>query len=109
MCGDRAGNMHVFDFQKSVSYNEADISETNNKCIQTFVKVHGKIGIQSFIVLNSKLISAGRDGMLKFYELNKRKNTKLLCTLHKQKMPMDWISGYLKSSDDVFILGFKEV
>ena len=109
VCGDRAGNMHVFDLEKPVSYNGANMSETNNKCIQTFVKVHGKIGIQSFIVLNSKLISAGRDGMLRFYELNKHENTKLLCTLHKQKMPMDWISGYLRSSDDIFILGFKEV
>lgn len=109
VCGDRAGNMHVFDLEKPVSYNGANISETNNKCIQTFVKVHGKIGIQSFIVFNSKLISAGRDGMLKFYELNKHEKQKLLCTLHKQKMPMDWISGYLKSSDDIFILGFKEV
>ncbi|XP_071877534.1 tRNA (34-2'-O)-methyltransferase regulator WDR6-like [Bombus fervidus] len=109
VCGDRTGNMHVFELEKSVSYNGANVPEAKNKPIQTFVKVHGKIGIQNFIVSNSKLISTGRDGMLKFYELNKYKSAKLLCALHKQKMPMDWISRHLKSSDDVLILGFKEV
>ena len=104
ICGDRAGNMHIFDLKTYVP-----CSETNKKPIQTINKVHGKIGIQNFIVVNSKLISAGRDGMLRFYELNKHKNTKLLYILHKQKMPMDWISGHLKSFDDILILGFKEV
>lgn len=101
--------MHIFDLKTYVPYNETIIFETNNKPIQTINKVHGKIGIQNFMVVNSKLISAGRDGMLRFYELNKHKNTKLLCILHKQKMPMDWISGHLKSFDDILILGFKEV
>lgn len=100
--------MHIFDLKTYVPYNETIIFETN-KPIQTINKVHGKIGIQNFIVVNSKLISAGRDGMLRFYELNKHKNIKLLYILHKQKMPMDWISGHLKSFDDILILGFKEV
>ncbi|KOC68853.1 WD repeat-containing protein 6 [Habropoda laboriosa] len=109
VCGDRAGNMHVFELEKSISQNPTNIARIDNKPIQTFVKVHGKIGIQNFIVLDSKLISAGRDGMLRFYETYKHKNAKLLCTLHKEKLPMDWISGHLKTSDDIFILGFQEV
>ncbi|CAK9796955.1 WD repeat-containing protein 6 [Anthophora plagiata] len=109
VCGDRAGNMHVFELEKSVSKNQTDTARIDNKPIQTFVKVHGKIGIQNFIVLDSKLISAGRDGKLRFYETYEHKNAKLLCTLHKEKLPMDWIGGHLKTSDDIFILGFQEV
>ncbi|XP_012154192.1 tRNA (34-2'-O)-methyltransferase regulator WDR6 isoform X3 [Megachile rotundata] len=108
ICGDRAGNMHVFEVQKYNSNDETNILKINNKPIQTFPKVHGKIGIQNFIVLHSKLISGGRDGTLRFYEITEHQNTKSLCTLHSEKMPMDWISGSLKVSDDIFILGFKE-
>ncbi|XP_053970887.1 WD repeat-containing protein 6 [Hylaeus volcanicus] len=107
VCGDRAGNMHVYD--RSELHDQANIANNDNKPIQTFTKVHGNIGIQNFIVLGSKLISAGRDGMLKLYEFKKHENKKLLHTLHKEKMPMDWISGSLKTPDDIFILGFKEV
>ncbi|OAD58760.1 WD repeat-containing protein 6, partial [Eufriesea mexicana] len=112
VCGDRAGNMYVFEYEKFIPCNEKSVSGMDlmkQKPIQTFVKVHGKIGIQNFIILNSKLISAGRDRMLKFYELSKHENTKLLNTLHQQKMPMDWISGHLKLSEDILVLGFKEV
>ncbi|XP_076754187.1 tRNA (34-2'-O)-methyltransferase regulator WDR6-like isoform X2 [Xylocopa sonorina] len=111
VCGDRAGNMHVFEFNKPapLSYETTNETETDNKPIQTFVKIHGTIGVQNFIIMNSKLISAGRDGMLRFYELCEHKSAKLLCTLHKEKMPMDWISGHLKYSNDTLILGFKEM
>lgn len=108
VCGDRAGNMHIFKLQNSILNDQENIAE-GNKPIQTFTKVHGNIGIQNFIIMGSKLISAGRDGMLKFYESKKYENKKLLHALHKEKMPIDWISGSLKTSDDILILGFKEV
>nr|XP_033338866.1 WD repeat-containing protein 6 isoform X1 [Megalopta genalis]XP_033338867.1 WD repeat-containing protein 6 isoform X1 [Megalopta genalis] len=109
ICGDRAGNMHVFKLKEYVLHKEVYIKETNDKPIQTFTKVHGKVGIQSFLILDSKLVSSGRDGMLRFYELSEHENSKLLRILHKKKMPMDWISGSIKISDDILILGFKEV
>ncbi|XP_012154196.1 tRNA (34-2'-O)-methyltransferase regulator WDR6 isoform X6 [Megachile rotundata] len=43
ICGDRAGNMHVFEVQKYNSNDETNILKINNKPIQTFPKVHGKI------------------------------------------------------------------
>lgn len=112
ICGDRAGNMHIFKLDESnqiIALNHSNVVETKNKPIQTFAKVHGKIGIQSFIVLNSKLVSAGRDGILKFYELSKLRSEQVLYSLHKEKMPMDWISRSLKTPSDILILGFKEV
>ncbi|XP_015430355.1 PREDICTED: WD repeat-containing protein 6 [Dufourea novaeangliae] len=109
ICGDRAGNMHVFKIEKSILREHINTTETDNKPVQTFTKVHGKIGIQNFTVLDSKLISAGRDGMLNFYKLHEHENKKLLQTLHKEKIPIDWISGSLKISNDILILGFKEV
>ncbi|XP_076663163.1 trafficking protein particle complex subunit 31 isoform X1 [Andrena cerasifolii] len=108
VCGDRAGNMHVFELRESVLRDPANVTEMDHRPIQTFAKIHGKIGIQHFLVLGSKLMSAGRDGMLRFYEISKQETTKLHA-LHKEKMPMDWISGSLKTSDDTFVLGFKEV
>ncbi|XP_031827082.1 tRNA (34-2'-O)-methyltransferase regulator WDR6 isoform X2 [Nomia melanderi] len=109
ICGDRSGNMHIFKLEAPILPKGTNITETNNKPIQTFTKVHGKIGIQNFLILGSKLVSTGRDGMLKFYELNKHENTEVLRSLHKEKMPMDWISGSLKIANDILILGFKEV
>lgn len=108
VCGDRAGNMHAFEHRESVSRDQANVTETDNRPIQTFAKIHGKIGIQHFVVLGPKLMSAGRDGMLRFYEISERETMKLRA-LHKEKMPMDWISGSLKTSADTFVLGFKEV
>lgn len=109
VCGDRSGNMHVFELEKYTSDDQTNVTEMSNKPLQTFHKVHGNIGIQNLVVLHSKLISGGRDGMLRFYDVIEYKNRRSLCPLHSEKMPMDWISGNLKSSNDLFILGFKEV
>jgi len=99
ICGDRAGNVHVF-----------ELSDTNKdrKPVQTFTKVHGKIGVQSFAIVSGRLMTTGRDGMLRFYELNNR-DKKCLVMLHRKKMPMDWISSTLTVDKTIFILGFKEV
>lgn len=98
VCGDRAGNVHIFELKNG------DVEKPN----QTLVKVHGKIGVQSFDVLEGRLMTTGRDGMLRFYELNKENRNSLL-TLHKKKMPMDWISGTLKVDGIILVFGFKEV
>ncbi|XP_032663397.1 WD repeat-containing protein 6 isoform X2 [Odontomachus brunneus] len=99
VCGDRTGNVYVFELS-----NESEDIKTPS---QTLVKVHGKIGVQSFDVLEDKLMTTGRDGMLRFYELNKENRNSLL-TLHKKKMPMDWISGTLKVDGILLVFGFKE-
>ncbi|XP_011264637.1 WD repeat-containing protein 6 isoform X2 [Camponotus floridanus] len=104
ICGDRAGNVYVY------KWNE-QTNKDKKEPIQILNKVHGKIGVQSFNIWEEKLMTTGRDGMLRFYELNKDE-TKPLLMLHRKKMPIDWISGMLKSVDGhctPFIFGFKEV
>ncbi|XP_011143279.1 WD repeat-containing protein 6 isoform X2 [Harpegnathos saltator] len=101
VCGDRAGNVYIFEIKNG---SEGLVKKPS----QTLIKVHGKIGIQSFDVLEGKLMTAGRDGMLRFYELNKENRNSLL-TLHRKKMPMDWISGTLKVDGALLVFGFKEV
>ncbi|XP_014467979.1 PREDICTED: WD repeat-containing protein 6 isoform X2 [Dinoponera quadriceps] len=100
VCGDRTGNVYIFELK-----NE---SGNIKKSSQTLIKVHGKIGVQSFDMLEGKLMTTGRDGMLRFYELNKE-NRNSLMTLYRKKMPMDWISGTLKMDGILLVLGFKEV
>ncbi|XP_029178864.1 WD repeat-containing protein 6 isoform X1 [Nylanderia fulva] len=104
VCGDRAGNVYVYKLNEQANGNI-------EKPVQIFNRVHGKIGVQSFAIWEEKLMTTGRDGILRFYELSKD-DTKPLLMLHKKKMPIDWISGMLKSADGhctPFILGFKEV
>ncbi|KAM0729073.1 tRNA (34-2'-O)-methyltransferase regulator WDR6 [Formica fusca] len=104
VCGDRAGNVYVYKLNGQAN---KDIE----KPVQILNRVHGKIGVQSFARWEEKLMTTGRDGMLRFYELNKD-DTKPLLMLHRKKMPIDWISGMLKSVDGhctPFIFGFKEV
>lgn len=104
ICGDRAGNIYVYKLNEQTN---KDIE----KPIQILNRVHGKIGVQSFARWEEKLMTTGRDGILRFYELSKD-CTKPLLMLHKKKMPIDWISGMLKSADGhdtPFIFGFKEV
>ncbi|XP_072762395.1 tRNA (34-2'-O)-methyltransferase regulator WDR6-like [Anoplolepis gracilipes] len=103
ICGDRVGNVYVY---KLIKQGNEDIENP----IQIFNRAHGKIGIQSFSTWENKLMTTGRDGMLRFYELNKD-DTKPLLMLHRQKMPIDWISGMLKFDNICFpfILGFKEM
>jgi len=116
ICGDRAGNIHVYklEYDRCVS----DI-KVNKKPIQTLHRIHGKIGVQSFHIFKENLITSGRDGMLRFYQICTN-DTKPLLMLHKKKMPMDWISGILKvnikrvdkaieKDESLFIFGFKQV
>lgn len=100
ICGDRAGNVYIFELK--------DENKDIKKPSQILIKVHGKIGVQSFGVLEGKLMTTGRDGMLRFYELNKESRNSLLM-LYRKKMPMDWISGILKIDGTLFVFGFKEV
>lgn len=100
ICGSRAGNVHVYEFNNA--------NEGIKKPVQTLSKIHGKIGVQSFTVLEGKLMTTGRDGTLRFFELSKG-GTKSLLMLHRKKMPMDWISSTLRVDGIVLVLGFKEV
>lgn len=112
ICGDRAGNIHVYKRE----YKNSDSETLIEKPIQTLHKIHGKMGVQSFHIFRENLITSGRDGMLRFYQI-RTKDTKPLSMLYKKKMPMDWISGMLKmkrlgeeKEDEIFfIFGFKQV
>lgn len=114
ICGDRAGNIHVY----KLEYKNFHSNEAIGKPIQTLHKIHGKMGVQSFYIFRENLITSGRDGMLRFYQIRSEDTTPLLI-LHKKKMPMDWISGMLKvnmersgekkEDEFLFIFGFKQV
>ncbi|XP_071571195.1 tRNA (34-2'-O)-methyltransferase regulator WDR6-like isoform X1 [Temnothorax nylanderi] len=114
ICGDRAGNIYVYKLEYKSFHSDVVIE----KPIQTFNKIHGKMGVQSFCIFREKLMTSGRDGMLRFYQI-RAEDTKPLLRLHKQKMPMDWISGMLKVNRDelneiqkdeiFFIFGFRQV
>jgi len=114
ICGDRAGNIHVY----KLEYKNFHSNVVIEKPIQTLHKIHGKMGVQSFYTFGGNLITSGRDGMLRFYQI-RPEDTNPLLILHKKKMPMDWISGMLKvnmerlsekKEDEIFfIFGFKQV
>ncbi|KYN30635.1 WD repeat-containing protein 6 [Trachymyrmex septentrionalis] len=122
ICGDRAGNIYVFDL-KYVHFDTVINTDISRKPIQTLDRIHGKIGVQSFYIFGENLITSGRDGMLRFYQIHLTKDsftyTKPLVMLHKKKMPMDWISGMLKvnvkriggmgKNEIFFVFGFKQV
>ncbi|CAG5103493.1 Similar to Wdr6: WD repeat-containing protein 6 (Mus musculus) [Cotesia congregata] len=99
ICGDRAGNVYGFN------------TKSENKNPQyNFNKIHGRLGVQSFGIMNNKLISTGRDATLRFYKLiiNDNNDT-LLKVLDAKKMPMEWVSRTLKTNNDFFVIGFKEI
>ncbi|XP_039303311.1 WD repeat-containing protein 6 isoform X2 [Solenopsis invicta] len=112
ICGDRVGNIHVY---KRQSYCSDVVIE---EPIQTLYRIHGKIGVQSFHIFRKNLITSGRDGMLRFYQI-REEDTEPLLVLHKKKMPMDWISnmmevnmeraGETKKDEIFFVFGFKQV
>lgn len=114
ICGDRAGNIHVY----KQEYKSSDSETLIEKPTQTLYKIHGKMGVQSFHIFRENLITSGRDGMLRFYQIC-TKDMKPLSMLHKKKMPMDWISSILKvnmkrlgeekEDENFFIFGFKQV
>lgn len=97
ICGDRAGSVFVFNFDKNPQ--------------QIFFKIHGRLGVQSFGYLGNKLVSTGRDGTLRFYKVHKNPSTCAITLqiLHWKKMPMEWGSKIIKTKNDTFILGFKEI
>ncbi|KAL0127151.1 hypothetical protein PUN28_005435 [Cardiocondyla obscurior] len=119
ICGDRAGNIYVYKLEKESNFE---------KPIQTLHKIHGKMGVQSFHIFGGNLITTGRDGMLRFFQV-RAEDTKPLSLLHKKKMPMDWISNILilnikrlkydtieeredeeeDKEKEIFVLGFKQV
>lgn len=113
ICGDRAGNVHVFITLRGDVLTESVIIR---KPIQTLHKIHGKIGVQSFALFEENLITSGRDGMLRFYHICECSIVPL--SMHKKKIPMDWISGMrnvrvetnkTEKEEVLFIFGFKQI
>ncbi|XP_034944143.1 WD repeat-containing protein 6 isoform X2 [Chelonus insularis] len=101
ICGDRNGHIYVFKIN----------SEKDKKNpLQYLTKMHYVLGIQYFHFINKKLISAGRDGTLRFYKVNFSDNTpKIIQPLYYKKVPMTWVSKIVQTEQDVYVLGFKEI
>lgn len=89
--------------------NKINLDRNIGKPIQTIYKAHGNIGIQLCAVMKNKLITGGRNGMIRFYDICMIEKKSFLRTLYCIKMPMDWISNILDIGNDILITGFKEV
>ncbi|XP_063987430.1 tRNA (34-2'-O)-methyltransferase regulator WDR6 [Diachasmimorpha longicaudata] len=99
ICGDRAGSIIVFDLSPSAPSAPK----------QTFPRIHGRLGVQSFGTSGGRIISTGRDGTLRYHKLLEDDSGEYLKPLHWRKMPMEWVSRSVNTEDDVYILGFKEI
>ena len=79
--------------------------------LQTFKKIHGRLGVQSCTIMNSNLITTGRDGTLRFYTFCNTNNSSnsIVEFLYAKNMPMDWVSKLLRIQNGYYVLGFKEV
>lgn len=102
ICGDRAGSIFVF---KRSNLDE----DESRKPVQTFYKIHGKFGIQSCSVRSTKLITAGRDGQLRFFDLRNENGEYSLDLECAKNMPMDWINRVVETEEDQYVFGFSEV
>lgn len=99
ICGDRMGSIFIYKLQ-------CDLKEP----IQAFKKIHGRLGVQSCTIMNSDLLTTGRDGTLRFYKFcNTQSDDASVEFLYAKSMPMDWVSRLLRNQDDFYVLGFKEV
>lgn len=101
ICGDRAGSVFVF--------KKLNDDTEPQKPVQVFHKIHGKLGIQTCAIRDNELLTAGRDGHLKFYEIQKNNDEYFLELECAKNMPMDWISRIFETKDDQYVFGFNEV
>lgn len=87
-----------------------DMNSDEANPLQAFKKIHGKLGVQSCKILDSKLLTTGRDGTVRFYNLILGASNNLAVEfLHAKKTPMDWVNRVLKIKNHYIVLGFKEV
>ncbi|XP_011310169.1 WD repeat-containing protein 6 [Fopius arisanus] len=99
VCGDRTGNIIVYRVNPSPSKMPRQILQ----------RIHGRLGVQSLGISGDKILSTGRDGTLRYHRLLEDDSGEHLEPLHWKKMPMEWVSRSLRTDDDVYVLGFKEI
>lgn len=102
ICGDRAGSVFVFK-------TSSDDNNDSRRPVQIFHKIHGKLGIQSCAIRGNKLITTGRDGHLRYYEIRNENDKYFLDVECANNMPMDWISRIIEIHDEQYVFGFSEV
>ena len=99
VCGDRVGNIFVYD----LNLNHKDP-------VKVFKKLHGRLGVQSCQIIDSKVVTTGRDGTVRFYNLRNNKcGEATIDLLYSKIMPMNWVNRVIKYNNDYYVLGFKEV
>ncbi|XP_012270919.1 WD repeat-containing protein 6 isoform X2 [Orussus abietinus] len=111
ICGDRMGSIHVFKLDDCVKVEGSGIDKNTSlkEPLQSLNKIHGRLGVQSCTVIGTKLLSTGRDGTLRFYKIQDNDYDKPLHSLHAIKLPMDWGCSIIKTNNDLYVLGFKEI
>ncbi|XP_069695221.1 tRNA (34-2'-O)-methyltransferase regulator WDR6 [Periplaneta americana] len=97
VCGDRNGSIHLF---------KVDGIGLQSP-LQTFSKIHGRMGVSSLVWHENRLLSTGRDGTLRQFLLSEEES--LLEHLSADKLSMDWPAVTVPSPSGLLVLGFKSV
>jgi WD40 repeat protein len=92
LVGDRCGGLHLYDLAAAADP------------IQSIARAHGKRGVGDVRVEEgSKVWTAGRDGMLKTYDLSRDKK---LVDTGCSRLPISWLERMVKKEDSRLIAGF---
>lgn len=98
ICGDRMGSIHIF-----------DVNNDSINPIHSFNKIHGRLGVQLCKVMHSNIITAGRDGTLKYFNIkNPHAKKSSVEFMYTKSLPMDWICRISQHQNDHLVLGFRE-
>ncbi|RZC42013.1 WD repeat-containing protein 6, partial [Asbolus verrucosus] len=74
--GDRKGNMHVYEIQTKTP-------------LQTFKKVHNYLGVTQIHNFNNKIVSLGRNSMVRTFTFNHKQ----LTSISSDKVPFTWLTA----------------
>lgn len=95
ICGDRAGSIFVF------------AEKAEKSPVKTLYKVHS-MGVQSCAFFQSKLVTTGRDGTVRFFNFRPNSDS-VLSEARKKHLPMWWVARILIKDNDLLVIGFNEV
>ncbi|XP_047128725.1 tRNA (34-2'-O)-methyltransferase regulator WDR6 isoform X1 [Hydra vulgaris] len=91
ICGDRRGSIHLY----NTNYHDS---------VQVLLNVHGKTGVTFIATNNNRILTTGRDGTYREYELESNKLT--LVDKQKSCKGLEWVEGIWKFGNDIILYGF---
>lgn len=94
LVGDRYGSIHLF-------------SKQSAHPVQTLTKVHGRLGVNSIKLTDSKITTLGRDGTVKVFNVVNDGSILELQYLCCTKVPFNWVDRFI-GKDGTVVCGFRE-